>query len=77
METMEAIKKVNKKDYHVHQFMGGYYGICEQSSGGGCVFGGDSANEDDYNEDYINEVYQQWNGTLTYTGDRYGYRIEL
>ena len=44
---MEAIKKVNKKNYHVHQFMGGYYGICEQSSGGGCVFGGDSANEDD------------------------------
>ena len=74
---MKAIKKVNKEDYHVHQFISGYYGICEQSSGGGCVFGGDSANEDDYNEDYINEVYQQWDGTLTYTGDRYGYRIEM
>ena len=74
--TMET-KKVNKKNYHVHQFISGYYGICEQSSGGDCVFGGDSANEDDYNEDYINEVYQQWDGTLIYTGDRYGYRIEL
>jgi hypothetical protein len=71
METM----KVNKKDFQVHQFIGGYYGICE-SGGGGCVFGGDSANEDDYNESYVNEVYQQWDGTLTYT-DKYGYIIEL
>lgn len=74
---MKSTKKVNKKDYQVHRFISGYYGICEKSSGGGCVFGGDSANEDDYNEDYINEVYQQWDGTLTYTGDRYGYRIEM
>lgn len=67
--------KVNKEDFHVHQFIGGYYGICEQS--GDCVFGGDPANEDDYNEDYIKSVFQQWNGTLTYTGDKYGYRIEV
>ena len=73
---MEAIKKVNKEDYHVHQFISGYYGICEQSSGGGCVYGGDSACEDHYNEDYINDVYEQWDGTLHYTGEKYGYKIE-
>ncbi len=64
---MEAIK-VKKENFQVHQFIGGYYGICEHD--GDCVFGGDSANEDDYNEDYINEVYSQWDGTLTYTGDK-------
>lgn len=67
--------KVNKEDFHVHQFISGYYGICDD--GGDCVFGGDPANEDDYNEDYIKSVFQQWNGTLTYTGDKYGYRIEV
>jgi len=34
-------------------------------------------NEDDYSEDYINEVYQQWDGTLYYTGEKYGYKIEI
>jgi hypothetical protein len=72
---METIKKVNKKDFQVHQFIGGYYGICESS--GSCVFGGDPANEDDYCGEYIAEVYDQWDGTLTYTGDKYGYIIEL
>lgn len=56
---------VNKEHYHVHQFIGGYYGICETPSGSRCVFGGDSANDDDYNEDYMNDVYNQWNGDLS------------
>ena len=70
-KKMEKIKKVNKEDYHVHKFISGYYGICEQSSGVGCVYGGDSACEDHYNEDYINDVYEKWDGTLHYT-EKYG-----
>lgn len=56
--------KVNKEDYHVHLFLSGCYGICEQPDGGNCVFGGDSANEDDYSGEYMEAVYQQWDGTL-------------
>jgi hypothetical protein len=71
-------KQVNKSEYQVHQFLGGYWGICEKGQTGGvCVFGGDSANEDDYNEQYIQDVYAQWDGILTYAGEAYGYRIEL
>ncbi len=36
---------------------------------------GDSACDDHYNEDYINDVYQQWDGTLYYDKN-YGYIIE-
>jgi len=73
---MKDLTKVNKNDYHVHEFVTGYFGICEQSHGGNCVFGGDSACEDHYNKDYINEVYENWDGTLR-SGSKYGYKIEL
>ena len=56
--------KVNKKDYHVHQFISGCHGICEQPDGGNCVFGGDPANEDDYSGEYMLRVYLMWDGTL-------------
>jgi hypothetical protein len=71
-------KQVDKSVYEVHQFLGEYWGICEKGQTGvGCVFGGDSANEEDYNKQYIQEVYEKWDGVLTYVGDVYGYRIEL
>lgn len=54
--------QTNKEGYSVKKFMGGYYGIVFMD--GTIVFGGDSANEDDYNEDYINEVFDNWNGEL-------------
>lgn len=63
--------KVNKEDYHVHLFLSGHYGICEQPDGGGCVFGGDPANEDDYSGEYMDDVYQQWDGTLVNGITRY------
>ena len=69
-------KKVNKEDYHVHQFLSGYYGICGDIHGGNCIFGGDSACEDHYNEEYMNEIYENWDGELVYT-DNYGYQINL
>lgn len=57
--------KTAKENYEVFEFNSGYYGICLKNTFGGvCVYGGDSANEDDYNEDYINEVYDNWDGSL-------------
>lgn len=68
--------QVNKSDYEVYSFSSGYFGICEKGmNGGNCVFGGDSANEDDYNEDYINQVFSEWDGVLTDTYSKYGYQI--
>lgn len=58
------MKTVDKTDYHVHQFIGGYYGICETPIGSNCVFGGDSANSDDYDVDYVTSVYEQWDGSV-------------
>lgn len=60
---MEA--KVNKTDYEVYEFLGGQFGIClNGESGGGCIFGGDSACEDHYKRDYIQSVYDAWDGVL-------------
>lgn len=68
--------KVNPADYEVFSFTSGYFGICEKGKhGGNCIHGGDSANEDDYFEGYMKEVLENWDGTLYYTGDRYGYQI--
>lgn len=65
--------KVDKSDYHVFQYSGGYYGITSSHHGGNNVHGGDSANEDDYNEEYMNDVFEQWDGELTHCGDdKYG-----
>lgn len=72
---MENVIKVEKENYEVFDFASGYFGICEKGHfGGNCVSGGDSANEDDYNLDYMNEVFEQWDGTL-YNQGIYGYRI--
>ena len=65
---VQPINQVDKTDFFVNQFMGGQYGICNTPSGAGCVFGGDSACEDHYNEEYMNEVYASWNGTLNEEG---------
>lgn len=67
-ELFKRVDRVDKYYFSVHQFIGGQYGICYSTSGAGCVFGGDSACEDHYNEQYINEVYASWNGTLNEDG---------
>lgn len=75
MEQLTAIT-VTPSDYEVYRFMAGYFGICKKGThGGDCIHGGDSANEDDYNEALISEVFTNWDGTLHYTGGKYGYRI--
>lgn len=68
--------KRNKLEFSVEKFIGGQFAIVDNTNQN-IVFGGDSANEDDYNEDYINEVFNQWDGTLTYVNDAYGFKIEL
>lgn len=67
--------KVQKMDYEVYSFSSGYFGICKKGEhGGNCVHGGDSANDDDYDEDYMNAVFEEWDGTLHYDSV-YGYLI--
>lgn len=70
---MEAIKR-NKSEFSVEQFIGGQFAIVDNINQR-VVYGGDSANEDDYNEDYINSVFTNWNGELTYVNDVYEYMI--
>ncbi len=68
--------RVNKNDYEVYQHIDNYFSICKKNTHGGeVVYGGDAANQDDYNEEYITEVYNNWNGELIYTGNKYGYMI--
>ena len=70
---METITR-NKSEFSVEQFNGGQYAIVDNTNQR-IVYGGDSANEDDYNEDYINDVFTNWNGQLTYVNDVYEYMI--
>ena len=64
----------NKSEFSVEQFNGGQFAIVDNTNQR-IVYGGDSANEDDYNEDYINSVLTNWNGELTYVNDVYEYMI--
>jgi hypothetical protein len=75
---MKTTIKVKKEDYEVYNFISGYFGICKKGKfGGDCVYGGDSACEDHYNQELMNTVFENWDGILIYTGEIYGYRIEL
>jgi hypothetical protein len=59
---------VNKADYQVVKMNGGQFAIELIQAPHTIIFGGDSANEDDYNEDYINDVFANWNGELNEDG---------
>jgi hypothetical protein len=73
---MENTTKVNKTDFEVYQFFSGYYGICKKNeNGGGLIFGGDAADEDCYNRDYIELTMELWDGTLEDSGNS-NYGIE-
>ncbi len=75
MKTFPTPIKVDKANYEVFSFNSGYFGICEKGKhGANCVQGGDSANEDDYNEKYMNDVFGRWDGTLHYS-ETCGYLI--
>lgn len=64
--------KVNKSDYFVDKMSGGQYVIMNDDWS--VIFGGDPANEDDYNKEYIEDIYNKWNGILC-NDDIHGYRI--
>ena len=73
-EKIEATKRVEKSNYEIRKFEGGYYAIVEKQENE-IIFGGDSACEDHHDLYYIDTVYKLWDGTLTYD-PIYGYVID-
>lgn len=56
---------VNPKDFKINEYMSGYYSIKGMLFNTEIeIFGGDSANEDDYNFEYFQEVLENWDGKL-------------
>lgn len=68
--------QVLKSDFKVIKSNSGVFAIVNKNNFLEVVFGGDSANEDDYNEEYINEVYNLWNGELN-CDSKYGHKISI
>ena len=66
---MKTIKR-NKSEFSVEKFIGGQYAIVDNVNQL-VVFGGDSANEDDYNDGYITDVFNEWDGNLVLINDNY------
>ena len=56
----------NKKFYRVHQMIGGQYAIVDDNYN--IVFGGDSACEDHYDINYMNDIFNRWDGSLNEDG---------
>lgn len=71
LKIKNDMKKVKKANYEIHQFIGGHFGIVEKTTQD-CIFGGDSADHDSYDEELMIAVYAQWGGVLNEDG-----RIEL
>lgn len=70
--------KVYKSDFEIYEFISGYFGICLKGRfGDNCVFAGDSAWKDSYNKYLMKKILKNWDGTLVYSGEEYGYKIEL
>lgn len=71
--------KVFKKDFEIYKHelsSDPYYSISlKNSHGGNNVWGGDSAWEDCYDKNLAQAIFNEWDGTLYHTGDRYGYSI--
>jgi hypothetical protein len=65
---------VNKNEYEVEKMIGGQYRIFNHANNM-CIYGGDSANDDFYNKELMDEIYDDWDGTLTYNGK--DYKIEI
>lgn len=72
---MTKSKQVKKTDYEIFAFFSGYYGIINTKTRE-IVFGGDSANFDCYNMEFIKSVFKNWNGKLI-SYDNKRYYIEL
>lgn len=72
--------KVFKSDFEIYKHeltKEPYYSISlKDSHGGNNVWGGDSAWADCYDKKLAQGIFNKWDGTLYYSGDKYGYRIE-
>lgn len=70
--------RVFKSDFEIYDYISGYFGITLKGGcGGNCVFAGDSAWEYSYKKEFIKDVFKNWNGVLVWSGEKYGYKIEL
>ena len=69
--------KVFKSDFEIFEFADGFYGISIKGLRGDYVFGGDSAWQDSYDKQLMKNILKNWDGTLIYQGNQYGYRINL
>jgi hypothetical protein len=71
--------KVFKNDFEIYKHelsSEPYYSISlKNGHGGNNVFGGDSAWEDCYNKHLVQSIFNDWDGTLYYTGTKYGYSL--
>ena len=58
-----------KSNHEIFEYNSGYYSIVQKGSMGAVVvFGGDSACEDHYDLEYINYVFETWDGRLDADG---------
>jgi len=57
---------LKKENYRVHQMIGEQYAIVNENNN--IVFGGDSACEDHYDIDYMNNIFNRWDGSLNEDG---------
>jgi hypothetical protein len=62
--------RLKKSDYSIHTFFGGYYGIGLKNAptGTGIIFGGDSANPDNYDLENMEAIFKNWNGKVNEDG---------
>ena len=58
--------KTSKSNYRVHQMIGGQYAIVNENNN--IVFGGDSACEDHYDIGFMQDVFNNWDGSLKEDG---------
>lgn len=67
---------VDVSDFSINEYMSGYFSIKGMLFGQEIeVLGGDSANEDDYNKEYFENVLEEWDGKLYNYYN--GFKIEI
>ena len=69
MKTTETTQ-YDKSEFSVEKTMGDYFRIEGFNNEGDevIVFGGDSANEDDYDQDYMDHAFDLWKGEVDEDG---------
>jgi len=62
--------QLKKSNYSIHNYVGGYYGIGikDAPTGTGIIFGGDSANPDNYDLENMGTIFENWDGKVNEEG---------